>query len=85
MRITLNLDLRGDLAEAFLEEWKKRLDQNPKLAKTELARDLVRERLEAFGHKADDPIIWGGYRERSDEGSGESQESPEVVGVAAEV
>lgn len=68
MEITLNLVLRGELAEAFLEEWQKRLRSDPKLAKTKLARTLISENLQASGYRAEDPLEWGGWRGDAAEG-----------------
>jgi hypothetical protein len=72
MEINLTLQLRGELAEAFFEEWQKRLRQDPKLAKTKLARMLISERLVMMGYRAEDPMEWGGYRVRDDEEQGEA-------------
>ena len=68
MRVSIKLELRGPLAEAWFDEWQKRQRKNPNLAKTQVTRDMLAEHLAALGHNdVQDTVEWGGYRERSED------------------
>jgi hypothetical protein len=67
----VHVTLQGDLARAFIDEFTKRIRENPSTIKSEIARDLMVEGLNALGYNVKDTVKWGGNRQRQDEEEGQ--------------
>ncbi len=67
-RVNFNFYIEDELAEAFIDEWRKQLP----ISKSKIARAALVEYLKKRGHSVEDTVQdWGGSRQNEDAQEGQ--------------